>query len=124
MNAELLVLLLEERIIDIKQNLEAGLWQGFVGTLAQAADEIQPRKDALERWADKVCDLLMGCSYTKGLLQGLQFLAAMPQRSLPSRMPCPDGGSSTGMGDATARAGEGALVARIKAVVHKAQTLS
>lgn len=121
MNAETLVLLLEEHIADIKQNLEASLWPGFVATLARVTEEVQPKKEALERWADRVCDLLMGCSYTKGLLQGLKFQVGLNLRSLPSRVPCPDPGPS--IASSPARPDDAALVTRIRAVVQRARVL-
>jgi hypothetical protein len=122
MNAEMLVLLLEQHIADIRQSLEAGVWQGFVATLARATRELQPRRESIEKWTDAVCELLMGSSYTKGLLQGLRFQVAMSERGLPSRMACPDPGLDSSR--VAVPAGDARLVARIQAVVHRAQTLA
>jgi len=122
MNAEALVWLLEEHIADLRQSLEKNAWQSFVQALARVSSNVAPRREALESWADRVVDLLMGYSYTKGLLQGLRLGADVRFRSAPMSTPCPDD-SGSAVRIPPPRPDEDTLVTRIKAVVKKAQVL-
>jgi len=123
MNAETFLRLLEEHIADIRQSLETNPWRAFVHALVQISSDIVPRRDVLETWADKVRDLLMGYSYSRGLLQGLRFQADLPLRSAPMAAPCPEDSVGPAARTALRRTDENTLVMRIKAVVQKAQVM-
>lgn len=124
MDVETLVRLLEEHLADIRQSMEVSPWRAFVQALAQMTANVVPKRHALDTWADKVCELLMGYGYTKGLLQGLRFQAGMHFRSAPMPASCPNDSDPPDFRIVFRPADEYVLVTRIRAIVQKAQVLA
>lgn len=120
MDAETLVTLLEEHMADARQSMGKGTWRQLVLELVQTTPEVAPERQALDSWADQVCDVLKGYSYTKGLLQRVGLQDSEHHRGTPVAAPCPAPPDTT----EERNADEAALVERIRAVLQKAEALA
>ena len=118
MNAEALVLMLEEHLADIHAHLVREAWQSFVAALKETARGLTPNRDDLNSWSDRMAVLLMKFQYTKGLLQGFRFFATLQQRGGPARIPCP-APTKAPVRPAT----DAELVDRIRGIVTRASSL-
>lgn len=120
MDAETLVMLLEEHMADARQSMGRGAWRELVLELVQTTAEVAPERQALDSWADQVCDVLKGYSYTKNLLQGVRLPGHEHHRGTPVAANCPVTPDTTD----DRSADEAALVERIRAVMQKAEALA
>lgn len=84
MDPEVIVTLLEEHLKDMKQRFVTPLWQTFVNELEKYSENVAPKRNDLENWADKTSNLLSKYDYTKGLLQGLVFCTSLRRRGMLS----------------------------------------
>lgn len=112
MNAETLVLMLDEYLMDIRAHMTNLVWRDFVTALRSTSDSVMPKRADLEAWADRMLLLLKRFDYTKGLLEGFRFFSEIHQRGQPISMRCPGPMVS-----------EEQLVNRIQALITRATDL-
>ena len=113
MNAETLVLMLDEYMMDIRAHMTNLVWRDFVTALRSTSQSVRPMRADLEAWADRMLGLLKRFDYTKGLLEGFRFFNELNQRGHPTSMRCPS----------PSPASEQHLLDRIQALVTRATDL-
>jgi hypothetical protein len=82
MYADIIVTLLEEHLDEMEKRLGAPFWEDFVNTLEKYSENLIPKRNELEEWAEKISGLLSNYDYSKGLLQGVLFCESLGKRGI------------------------------------------